>query len=110
MTISNRARSYLLVPLCMIAVVWMGEAMAGTSECYAIKDADKRAYCLAQVKRDPGNCYRIKDGDKRNQCLAEIKGSRDRSKTRTVARRVWLSLVNPCAGSLKRTGRGNSTG
>ncbi|MFY3386052.1 hypothetical protein [Paracidovorax sp. MALMAid1276] len=78
MTTSNIARSYLLVPLCMIATAWMGEAMAGTSECYAIKDADKRAYCLAQVKRDPGNCYRIKDGDNRNQCLAEIKGSRDR--------------------------------
>ena len=78
MTINNIARSYLLVPLCMIAVAWMGDAMAGTSECYAIKDADKRAYCLARVKRDPGNCYRIKNGDNHNQCLAEIKGSRDR--------------------------------
>ena len=78
MTTSNIARSYLLVPLCVIAGVWMGEAMAGTSECYAIKDADKRAYCLAQVKRDSGSCYRIKDGDNRNQCLAEVKGSRDR--------------------------------
>ena len=75
MTTSNIARSYLLVPLCIVAVAWMGEAMAGTSECYAIKDADKRAYCLAQVKRDSGSCYRIKDGDNRNQCLAEIKGS-----------------------------------
>ena len=78
MAINNIARSYLLVLLCMIAGAWMGEAMAGTSECYAIKDADKRAYCLAQVKRDSGSCYRIKDGDKRNQCLAEIKGARDR--------------------------------
>ena len=78
MTISNIARSYLLVPLCMIAMAWMGEAMAGTSECYAIKDADKRAYCLARVKRDYGYCYRIKDGDSRNQCLAEINGSRGR--------------------------------
>ena len=78
MTINNIARSYLLVPLCMIAVAWMGDAMAGTSECYAIKDADKRAYCLARVKRDYGYCYRIKDGDSRNQCLAEINGSRGR--------------------------------
>ena len=78
MTISNIARSYLLMSLCMIAVAWIGEAMAGTSECYAIKDADKRAYCLAQVKRDHGYCYRIKNSDNRNQCLAEIKGSRDR--------------------------------
>lgn len=78
MTIGNIARSYLLVSLCMSAGAWMGEAMAGTSECYAIKDADKRAYCLAQVKRDHGYCYRIKNSDNRNQCLAEIKGSRDR--------------------------------
>ena len=78
MTINNIARRYLLVPLCMIAMAWIGEAMAGTSECYAIKDADKRAYCLAQVKRDHGYCYRIKDGDNRDQWLAEIKGSRDR--------------------------------
>ena len=78
MTTSNIARSYLLVPLCMIAMAWMGEAIAGTSECYAIKDADKRAYCLARVKRDYGYCYRIKDGDNRSQWLAEIKGSRDR--------------------------------
>ena len=78
MNISNIPRGYLLVPLWMVAGAWMGEAMASTSECYAIKDADKRAYCLAQVKRDPGNCYRIKDGDNRSQCLAEIKGSRDR--------------------------------
>ena len=78
MTIGNRARGSLLVSLCMVVTAWMGEAMAGTPECYAIKDADKRAYCLAQVKRDYGYCHRIKDGDNRNQCLAEIKGSRDR--------------------------------
>lgn len=78
MTINNIARGYLLVPLWMVAMVWMGEAMAGTSECYAIKDADKRAYCLAVAKRDHGYCYRIKNGDNRNQCLAEVKGSRDR--------------------------------
>lgn len=78
MTVGNRARGSLLVPLCMVVMAWMGEAMAGTPECYAVKDADKRAYCLAQVKRDYGYCHRIKDGDNRNQCLAEIKGSRDR--------------------------------
>lgn len=78
MTIGNRARGSLLVPLCMILTAWMGEAMAGTPECYAIKDADKRAYCLAQVKGDYGYCHHIKDGDSRNQCLAETKGSRDR--------------------------------
>jgi len=76
MTINNIARSYLVVPLCMVAVAWMGEAMASTSECYAVKDADRRAYCLAETKQDYGHCYRIKDDDRRNQCFAETKGSR----------------------------------
>ena len=78
MAIGNGARSSLLVLIGIAAMAWMGEAMAGTSGCYAIKDADKRAYCLAQVKGDHGHCYRIKDADNRNQCLAETKGSRDR--------------------------------
>ncbi|MBB6578631.1 hypothetical protein HNP33_002715 [Comamonas odontotermitis] len=50
--------------------------MAASSDCYAIKDGDKRAYCLAVVKRDYGYCHHIKDGDKRNQCMAESKGTR----------------------------------
>ena len=78
MTVGHRERGSLLVPLCMVVMAWMGEAMAGTPECYAVKDADQRAYCLARAKGDYGDCYRIKDGDRRNQCLAEIKGSRDR--------------------------------
>lgn len=76
MSISNIAKGYLLAPLCMVVTAWMGDAMAGTSECYAIKDADKRAYCLAQVKQDYGHCYRVKDRDQRNACLAETKGLR----------------------------------
>lgn len=68
----------LFVQICLIFALGIGGAMAGTSDCYAIEDADKRSYCLAQVKRDSGSCYRIKDGDNRNKCLAEIKGSRDR--------------------------------
>lgn len=78
MTINNIARSYLLVPLCMIAVAWMGDAMAGMSGCYAVKDQDARNYCLAEAKGDYGYCYRIKKSDGRSQCLAEIKGASDR--------------------------------
>jgi len=80
----------------MVVTAWMGEAMAGTSECYAIKDADKRAYCLAQVKRDPGNCYRIKDDDNRNQCPAEIKGSRDRCYAIKVQDSRMACLAGAC--------------
>lgn len=70
------ARSTLLALPCAAAILAMGQVVAASSDCYAIKDGDKRAYCLAVVKRDYGYCYRIKDGDKRNQCMAEIKGTR----------------------------------
>lgn len=74
--ISGIARGTLLALPCAAAILAMGEVMAASSDCYAIKDADKRAYCLAVVKRDYGYCHRIKDGDKRNQCMAEVKGTR----------------------------------
>ena len=76
MTIQNMERSALLALPCAAAILAMGEVMAASSDCYAIKDGDKRAHCLAVVKRDYGYCHRIKDGDKRNQCMAEIKGTR----------------------------------
>ena len=74
--ISGIARGTLLALPCAAAILAMGEVMAASSDCYAIKDGDKRAYCLAVVKRDYGYCHHIKDGDKRNQCMAEIKGTR----------------------------------
>ena len=76
MTIQNIARGTLLALACAAAILAMGEVMAASSDCYAIKDGDKRAYCLAVVKRDYGYCHRIKNGDKRNQCMAEVKGMR----------------------------------
>lgn len=78
MTLSDIARGSLLVPLCMVAAAWMGEAMADASACYSIKDADERTYCLAQARKNHDYCYRIKNGDSRNECLAKTKGSRDR--------------------------------
>ena len=74
----TRAGGSLLVLLGMMAMAWMGEAMAGASRCYAVKDQDARNYCLAQAKRDYGYCYHIKNSDGRNQCLAEIKWTRNR--------------------------------
>ena len=74
--LSGMARGTLLALPCAAALLAMGEVMAGSSDCYAIKDGDKRAYCLAVVKRDYGYCHRIQGADKRNQCMAEIKGSR----------------------------------
>lgn len=69
-------KSTLLGMLWVCSVGVMGDAMAGPSDCYAIKDADTRAYCLAETKRDYGYCYRVKNTDRRNGCLAAIQGQR----------------------------------
>lgn len=93
--ISGIARGTLLALPCAAAILVMGEVMAASSDCYAIKDEDKRAYCLAVVKRDYGYCHRIKDGDKRNQCMAEIKGTRSNCYTikELDARKACLTLT-----------------
>ncbi len=59
-----------------IGLSGMGVTMAGPSDCYGIKDADKRHYCLAISRGDTGNCHSIKDQDQRNLCLAQVKGQR----------------------------------
>lgn len=74
---ANMVRRSLLVPLCLVTVTGMGEAMADASACYSIKNADERAYCLGLARQNHEYCYRIKDGDRRNECLAKTKGSRD---------------------------------
>lgn len=42
--------------------------------CYAIGDADARAYCLAKARKDSGTCYTIQSSGLRSQCLAEVRG------------------------------------
>lgn len=43
------------------------------SACYAVGDADGRAYCLAQARQDPAMCYSIQSSALRAQCLAEVR-------------------------------------
>lgn len=76
--LADMPRGSLLVPLCMVAMAWMGEAMAGDSACFSIKDADQRAYCLGLARQNHDYCYRIKDADRRNECLSITKRARDR--------------------------------
>lgn len=95
MTIGTMVRGGLLMPLCMVAVTWMGEAMASASVCYSIKDANERAYCLGEARQNHDYCYRIKDADRRNECLAKTKGSRDRCYTikDPDSRHICLTLI-----------------
>ena len=59
-----------------IGMSGMGVTMAGPSDCYGIKDGDRRNYCLSMFKGHTGNCHSIKDQDHRNLCLAQVKGQR----------------------------------
>ena len=46
------------------------------ANCGAIKNADKRNFCLANQKRNAGFCGAIRNADYRNYCLAVIKNNR----------------------------------
>lgn len=41
--------------------------------CYAIADADARAFCLAKTHNNSGRCYSIQSPSLRSQCLAEVR-------------------------------------
>lgn len=56
----------------LLALLLPLSASAGPSDCYRIKDPDKRAYCLATAQGQKSRCHGIKDHDSRNQCLAEV--------------------------------------
>ncbi len=52
--------------------------LAGSSHCYAIKDADLKNQCLAITKNSISRCYAIKDNDLKNGCLAQVGGQKNR--------------------------------
>lgn len=60
----------------------LGLAGGGTpsfqDECYQIKAADMRNFCIATTKRSPDHCYRIKDTDRQRFCLAVAHSERGR--------------------------------
>ncbi len=59
-----------------VAAAYSASALANVSSCYAIRDADRKNMCLAQVKQQVSYCYSIKDADARHMCLAVVKKRR----------------------------------
>lgn len=58
----------------LLAFVLPAAAQASDAgACYAIANADARAFCLARAHRDPGRCYAIQAPDLRSACLAEVR-------------------------------------
>lgn len=48
-------------------------AAEDAGSCYAVADADARAYCLAKAHGDSGRCYAIQNAGLRSMCLAEVR-------------------------------------
>ncbi|MNM84054.1 hypothetical protein D3C81_961280 [compost metagenome] len=59
----------------LTAVLLAASAAQATDagSCYAVGDADARAYCLAKARNDPGTCYSVQNSGLRAQCLAEVR-------------------------------------
>ncbi|GAB4307304.1 MAG: hypothetical protein Kow0090_22190 [Myxococcota bacterium] len=49
---------------------------AANSNCYNIRDNDKKYYCLATTKKQDSYCYSIKENDSKYDCLAVVKGQK----------------------------------
>lgn len=51
-----------------------GQAFAvEAGSCYAVGNADPRAYCLAKAHGNSSGCYSIQSSDLRSICLAEVR-------------------------------------
>lgn len=56
-----------------LALLGSFAAQANESNCYSIKDSDKKNYCLALAKQQDSYCYSVRDSDKKNLCHAQVK-------------------------------------
>jgi len=71
-------------------------ASANVTNCYSIKDSDKKNYCLALNHRQASYCYSIKNRDDKNLCLAQT--HQQRSYCYSIQE---SDLKNQCLGMLK---------
>ena len=56
---------------CIVLILIATPAAAG-SDCYSIKDADRKNLCLATSTSQLSHCHAIRDSDAKNMCLARL--------------------------------------
>ena len=70
-------RHATLALLIAAAAPAFADSTAAAGACYSITDADAdadaRTVCLAKTHGNSSLCYSVKDAGKRAQCLAEVK-------------------------------------
>ena len=57
---------------CIVLILATTPAAAAGSDCYSIKDADRKNLCLATSTNQQSYCHAIRDGDGKNMCLARL--------------------------------------
>ena len=56
----------------MLLLLLTPPAIAASSTCYSIKDADRKNLCLATSTSQLSHCHAIRDSDAKNMCLARL--------------------------------------
>ena len=57
---------------CIVLVLIATPAAAAGSDCYSIKDADRKNLCLATSTSRLSHCHAIRDSDAKNMWLARL--------------------------------------
>jgi hypothetical protein len=70
----------------VIALALLASSAASASECYSVRDMDKRLACLAEERRSPEGCTSIRNPDQRIICRQRA-GERDAFGERRSERR-----------------------
>ena len=65
-------RLFLHLAASLYLALACGLAHASETDCYSIKDHDRKNLCLATSKSQVSYCYAIKNTDNRNMCLARV--------------------------------------
>ncbi len=84
-----------VLSIVFLAVILTLSMDSVASNCYEIKDHDRKNHCLAKVNDRPAKCQAIKDLDRRNLCLAEVNGnvSHCHAIKSNVSRQECLALI-----------------
>ena len=57
---------------CLLLWLFITPACAAVSDCYSIKDHDRKNLCLATSTNQQSYCYSMRDSDGKNVCLARL--------------------------------------
>jgi hypothetical protein len=73
-SISLNSSKKIVFTICIInLLISNSKVIASEANCYSIKDADLKNYCLASSKNSDSYCFSIHVQDTKNQCLAHVR-------------------------------------